>query len=55
MKSVPFKPNGEPIDEEYTKYNRFFNGQELLIFDDFLEYAIFIGLINPNEEEAETE
>jgi hypothetical protein len=49
MQIVPTYPNGEPIDPEYTKYHRYFNGTELIVFDDFAEYAEYFGLNNPPE------
>lgn len=54
MKIVESYPSGEPLDPQWTKYHRYFNGVELVVFDDFSEYATYFNLVpeesdDPNE------
>ena len=51
MISVDFLPNGAPVDPKYFDYCRFFNGSELLVFDDFDEYNEFINKLYPPIDE----
>jgi hypothetical protein len=56
MQIVPSDPSGQPIDIKWLDYHRFHNGQELIVFDSFSEYANYFNLIpkddgiDPNSE-----
>ena len=56
MQIVPSDPSGQPIDIKWLDYHRFYNGHELIVFDNFFEYANYFNLIpkddgiDPNSE-----
>lgn len=49
MQIVPSNPDGQPIDLKWIEYHRYYNGKELIIFDDFFEYANYFNLIPKND------
>lgn len=42
MKIVKCLPNGIPVEEQYLNYPRYFDGNNLLIFEDLAEFDSYV-------------